>query len=87
MITVSAPKRKVGGLGSSVLATDSRVEGAEVFPFRRLTLVSEAVSSRRGPTTHLINKLTMVTFCLSSMERGLNNQQEGYNLDRPDDRR
>jgi hypothetical protein len=87
VITVSAPKRKIGGLGSSVLATDSRVEGTGVFPWRRLTLVSEAVGSRRGPTTRLINKLTMVTFRLSSMEQGLNNQQEGYNLDRPDDRR
>jgi hypothetical protein len=31
--------------------------------------------------------MTMVTFRLSSMERGLNNQQEKYYLDRPDDRR
>ena len=30
---VSAPKVKVGGLGASVLATDSRVGGAGVFPF------------------------------------------------------
>jgi hypothetical protein len=29
----------------------------------------------------------MVMFRLSSMERGLNNQQEKYYLDRPDDRR
>jgi hypothetical protein len=30
---VSAPKVKVGGLGASVLATDSRLGGAGVFPF------------------------------------------------------
>ena len=30
---VSAPKVKVGGLGASVLATDSQVGGVGVFPF------------------------------------------------------
>jgi hypothetical protein len=87
VITVSVPKIKVGGLGASVLATDSRVVGVGVFPFWRLTFVSDAVGSRQGPTTRLIKEMTMVTFRLTSMERGLNNQQEKYYLDRPDDRR
>ena len=54
MITVSAPKIKVEGLGASVLAMDSRVEGVRVFPFSRLTSVLEGVGSRQGPTTCFI---------------------------------
>jgi hypothetical protein len=48
-------KNKSRGAGSSVLAASSRVEEVGDFPFRRLTFVSEAVASRRGPTTRLIN--------------------------------
>jgi hypothetical protein len=55
VVAVSAPKIKVEGLGASVLAADSRVEEVGVFPFLRLTFVSEAVASRQGPTTSLIN--------------------------------
>jgi hypothetical protein len=45
------------------------------------------VGSRQGPTTQIIQLMTMVTFCILLMEKGLNNQQEGYLLDHPDDGR
>jgi hypothetical protein len=55
------------------------------FSVLTLTFVFVMVGSRQGPTTQIIQSMTMVMFCLLLMEQGLSNQQEGYLLNHPDD--